>query len=97
LWYEIRNLLIISERRQRITPEDSAQFLRLLSSYPIQVVSAEDENAIFLCARQYRLSCYDAAYLALAVREGLPLATLDKALKSAAMEAGVAILGNAAS
>ena len=37
LWYEIRNLLVVNERRKRLTVEDSTQFLRLLSSYPIQI------------------------------------------------------------
>jgi predicted nucleic acid-binding protein len=91
-WYEIRNLLVISERRQRITAADSAQYLKLLSAYPIQVESIEDEDAIFRCARQYRLSFYDAAYLAVALRNHLPLATLDKALQAAALAAGVALL-----
>jgi predicted nucleic acid-binding protein len=88
-WYEIRNLLVINERRQRMTVEDSAIFLNLLSSYPIQIDPVEDEQAILRCARQYRLSFYDAAYLAVAQRNQLPLATLDKDLAAAALAAGV--------
>lgn len=91
-WYEIRNLLVINERRQRITASDSAGFLKLLASHPIQIDPVDDEEAIFRFARRYRLSFYDAAYLALAAREGLPLATLDTALQSAAVSAGVALL-----
>jgi predicted nucleic acid-binding protein len=91
-WYEIRNLLIINERRQRLTIDGSAAFLRLLSAYPIRVEQTEDELNILQLARRYRLSFYDAAYLALALRKQLPLATLDKALEAAAIAAGVAIL-----
>jgi predicted nucleic acid-binding protein len=91
-WYEVRNLLIVSERRQRITIEDTALFLELLSSYPIQVNPLEDELLTFRLARQYRLSFYDAVYLTVALREGLPLATLDKNLQAAALAAGVPLL-----
>jgi predicted nucleic acid-binding protein len=91
-WYEIRNLLVVSERRQRITFGDSAIFLDLLASYPIQVDQVEDEQAIFRFARQHRLSFYDAAYLAVAERNNLGLATLDKNLESAARAAGIPLL-----
>jgi predicted nucleic acid-binding protein len=91
-WYEVRNLLVINERRQRMTVEDSAHYLQLLSSYPIQIDPVEDEQTIFRCAREYRLSFYDAAYLAVAQRNRLPLATLDKALQAAALAAGVPLL-----
>jgi predicted nucleic acid-binding protein len=91
-WYEVRNLLVISERRQRMTIGDSALFLELLSSYPIQVDPVQDEQATLRFARQYRLSFYDAAYLAVAHRNRIVLATLDKDLKAAALAAGVPLL-----
>jgi predicted nucleic acid-binding protein len=91
-WYEVRNLLVVNERRQRMTVEDSAHYLELLSSFPIQVDPFEDEQAVFRCAREYRLSFYDAAYLAVAQRNRLPLATLDKDLRNAALAAGVPLL-----
>jgi predicted nucleic acid-binding protein len=91
-WYEVRNLLLVNERRQRITEADSATFLRLLSSYPIEIDAREDEAAIFRLAREYRLSFYDAAYLELARRQDVPLATLDKALAAAARGLGVPLL-----
>lgn len=84
-WYEVRNLLVTSERRLRTTVEDTAQFLELLYSYPIQVDPVQDEQATFQFARKYRLSFYDAAYLAVAHRNRIPLATLDKALQAAAV------------
>jgi predicted nucleic acid-binding protein len=91
-WYEIRNLLIVSERRQRITAADTATFLELLSAFPIQFEQAEDESSILRLARLYQLSFYDAAYLALALQHQVPLATLDKPLRAAAFAAGVPLL-----
>jgi predicted nucleic acid-binding protein len=91
-WYEIRNLLVISERRQRLRISDTVVFLDLLSAHPIQIEQVEDEQAILGLARQYRLSFYDAAYLAVALRHQIPLATLDKDLEAAAIAAGVTML-----
>jgi len=91
-WYEMRNILVISERRQRITAGDSGIFLDLLASYPIQIDAVDDEQRILQLARQFRLSFYDAAYLAVAQRNQIPLATLDKALEAAALAAGIALL-----
>jgi predicted nucleic acid-binding protein len=45
-------------------------------------------------ARDHRLSAYDAAYLELALRERLPIATTDRALREAATTAGVAHFGS---
>jgi predicted nucleic acid-binding protein len=91
-WYEVRNLLVINERRQRMTVEDSAHYLELLSSFPIHFDSVEEDQIVFRFARQYRLSFYDAAYLAVAQRNRVPLATIDKALRDAAVAAGVSLL-----
>jgi predicted nucleic acid-binding protein len=75
-----------------MTVEDSARYLELLSSFPIQVDPVEDEQAVLRSAREYRLSFYDAAYLAVAQRNRIPLATLDKALQAAALAAGIPLL-----
>lgn len=75
-----------------MTTADSKIFLELLSSYPIQVDSVQDEETTFRLARQYRVSFYDAAYLAVAQRNGVSLATVDKALQDAAQAAGVPLL-----
>ena len=91
-WYEVRNLLVINKRRQRMTVEDTARYLQLLASFPIQIDRVQDEQAVFRCARQYRLSFYDAVYLVLAQRNQVPLATLDKDLRNAALAAGVPLL-----
>jgi predicted nucleic acid-binding protein len=91
-WYEVRNILVVNERRGRITADESAAFLRILSTYPIRIEPDGEEADIFRIARRCRLSFYDAAYLALAVRERLPLATLDKNLENAATMEKVELL-----
>jgi predicted nucleic acid-binding protein len=91
-WYEIRNILVLNERRGRIAPEDSAQFLRDLQQLSIEVDFPRDDTRVLNLTRKHGLTVYDAAYLALAVREHLPLATLDKVLASAAEAAGVPLL-----
>jgi predicted nucleic acid-binding protein len=96
LWpFEVANVLALAERKQRITQEGIAEFLETLRRLPIQV---ERREALWLCqailplVRQHRLSAYDAAYLELAKRERLGLATLDHALQHASRVVGVAVL-----
>ena len=91
-WFEVRNILIVNERRRRITESDTASFLLSLSLLRFRVDQSPDEAAVLRLARTHRLSVYDAAYLELAQREGLPLATLDADLRRAAAGEGVALL-----
>jgi predicted nucleic acid-binding protein len=91
-WYEIRNILLINERRQRLTEADSEEFLQNLAPMPIQIDQSGTQDAIFRLARKFRLSYYDAAYLEVAERRSLPLSTLDTALQSAAAAAGVPLM-----
>jgi predicted nucleic acid-binding protein len=95
-WFEVRNTLIVSERRQRITESGTATFLRSLARLRLRVDRSPDENAILKLARAHRLSVYDAAYLELAQREGLPLATLDADLRRAAASEGMAVVSSGA-
>ena len=92
-WFEIRNALIVSERRRRITDGDTAAFLRTMSVLPIQIEPLPDAAAVLTLARRYRLPVYDAAYLELAQRHGLPLASLDRALILAAQAETVPLIG----
>jgi predicted nucleic acid-binding protein len=91
-WFEVRNILVVNERRRRIAAPETAAFLLNLSRLRIRVDRVPDENAVLRLARTRRLSVYDAAYLELAQREGLPLATLDTDLQKAAAGEGVALL-----
>ncbi len=92
-WFEVRNILIVNERRGRLVEADTATFLRGLSRLGIVIDRATEESAVLTLARRYRLTVYDASYLELAQREAISLATLDKDLKAAAKAAGAALLG----
>ncbi len=92
-WYEIRNILALNERRGRIAPDDCVQFIRALEQFKIEIVFPQDSARMMELCHKYALSVYDAAYLAIAQREQLPLATLDKALSAAASAERVPILG----
>ncbi|GAB1542877.1 type II toxin-antitoxin system VapC family toxin [Scytonema sp. NUACC21] len=92
---EIANVLLVAERRNRMTQEQSSQAIALLQSMLIQVDSATDTNALgatLVLGRQEGLAAYDAAYLELALRLGLPLATLDTRLAEAATRCGVELV-----
>ena len=93
-WFELRNGLIVNERRGRITEAETARFLRRLSRFPIAIDDVRNEAAVLSVARRHRLTVYDAAYLELAIREGVPLATLDGPLAGAARTEGVPVLGD---
>ncbi len=96
LWhFELTNMLIQAERRKRIGADDATALLGFLDSLPIETDSetpALRRRDVWILARRHKLTSYDAAYLELAIRAGLPLATHDQALARAAMECGVAVL-----
>ena len=96
IWFlEVANVLAISERRGRTNQAKITKFLQLLRSLPIIVDVKTEEKAftdVLTLARTHQLTSYDAAYLELALREGLPLATLDEGLKRVALNIGVTIL-----
>lgn len=95
LWeLEVSNVLLAGERRDRLTESQSARFVALLAQLPILVDTASvDVGAVLAAGRQHLLTAYDAAYLVLAEREGVPLATLDARLRAAAQAVGVAVIG----
>jgi len=92
-WFEVRNTLIVNERRGRITEADTAAFLRELTRLGVMVDRTPEETAVLALARTHRLTVYDASYLELAQREALPLATLDQPLRAAALAAGTSLVG----
>lgn len=93
LYFEIRNVLIVNERRGRLTDEQSERFLQNLKRLPIEIDQDCDDVRLLALARKHKLTVYDATYLELAVRQRLPLATLDAALERAARVEGVGIVG----
>lgn len=93
LWpLEIRNVLVVSERRGRIESADADAFLRDLDRLPIRVRHDTDLRALVALARKHQLTSYDAAYLDLAIRTSATLATLDESLVRAALEEGVKLI-----
>ena len=91
-WFEVRNTLIVNERRGRLSEADTAIFLRELSRFGVMLDRTPQEPAILTFARQHRLTVYDASYLELAQREAIPLATLDNHLRKAAAALGIALI-----
>jgi predicted nucleic acid-binding protein len=94
-WFEVRNVLLIGERRGRTMREHSERFLDFLRGLPIEIAPLPKELAVLSLARRHQLSFYDAAYLELAQRERIALATLDRALARAAVTEGVELIGAA--
>jgi predicted nucleic acid-binding protein len=92
-WHlEVANTLLVGERRKRSTQANTVTWLGFLAALPIVVDEESSAHAFgntLSLARDHGLSAYDAAYLELAMRRGLPLATLDDKLKTAAAAAGV--------
>ena len=96
-WFlEVANALIVGERRKRIKGADVSQFLRELNNLLIRVDDQLPIRAfehIVPLSRTHTLTTYDAAYLDLALRKQLPLASLDDDLRRAATALGVQVLG----
>ncbi len=96
LWaLEAANVIAKSQRLGKITLAQASAFIELLDKLDIAVDASTATRALHVIldlARQFGLSAYDAAYLELALREGLPLATLDARLEAAAREAGVLLV-----
>lgn len=93
---EVANALLNAERGARhLQRAQTLQFVEKLASLPVQVAWSSPERAlgpVLETARLQKLTSYDASYLELAMREDLPLATLDRALQAAARRAGVQLL-----
>lgn len=88
LWrWEVSNVLLMAERRRRITKGEVNSHLSLLGSLPIvpdEMATNQAWNSTYLLAQKHGLTSYDAAYLEVALRRGLPLASLDSQLRQAA-------------
>ena len=91
---EVVNVLLVAERQKRLSESDSIRFLTLLSQLPILVEYERPEmmKELLALARSNNLSSYDASYLDLAMRKGVPIATLDNKLIEAAKRIDVPIL-----
>ncbi|MBZ9791856.1 type II toxin-antitoxin system VapC family toxin [Rhizobium sp. 3T7] len=83
-WHEMRNILLVAERNRRIASEDILGCLVRLEILPLRTMFDDDHQTIVRLARRHQLSGYDAAYLALALAQAVPLVTTDAKLKQAA-------------
>jgi predicted nucleic acid-binding protein len=99
LWHlELVNALAAGERKRRITPARTSEFIALIGGLPIVIDEQTPKLAlgtVLDLARSERLSAYDAGYLELAMRRGIPLATKDDALAKVARRVGVMLLPTA--
>lgn len=95
LWpLEVANALLMGERRKRSTEAETIKWTSILSSLPLVIDGETNVHAwsdTLNLARGHDLTAYDAAYLELAIRRRLPLATIDGKLKLAASAVGVAL------
>jgi predicted nucleic acid-binding protein len=92
---EVANALAVGERRRRITEDKVRRFAEQLRALPIEVDAEGALEALdraLPLARGLHVSAYDALYLELARRRGLPLATLDQRLAAAASQLSIALM-----
>lgn len=96
LWlYEVVNVTELAARKGRISAEKAEGFVQALADLPIESESITRERMfgpVRALDRQYQLTAYDAAYLELAIRRDLPIASYDAALLTAAKAAGVTLV-----
>jgi predicted nucleic acid-binding protein len=96
-WHvEVSNAVAVSRRRGRFNPVFRDGIVSRFLALPVMTDSAVPASiypAVIQCAEAHSLSAYDAAYLELARRMKVPLATLDKALAQAAKVEGVSLIG----
>ena len=92
-WYELRNLLLAAERRGRIDERYSDVSMARIRRLPVRCPGDPEDHHTLALARSHRLTAYDASYLALAIREGCPLVSLDRRLHDAAAAEGIAPFG----
>jgi len=93
---EVVNVLLVAERKKRLSEADSVRFVTLLTQLPIVIEQDQPERMmkeIMALARRHNLSSYDASYLDLSMRMDIPIATLDNNLRAAAQRSQVSIVG----
>lgn len=91
-WFELRNVALVGLRRDRISPDHLVDVLARIDRAAIELEPMPGSSAVFDLARRHNLTFYDAAYLELALREDIALATLDHALVRAATAEGVLLI-----
>ena len=92
-WFEVRNVVLMNERKGRLTRDRAEGALTFLRLQPVSLDHDADEVRLLDLARAHKLTAYDAAYLEVAQRLAIPLASHDRALNRAARAIGVESLG----
>lgn len=92
IWAELRNVLVMNERRGRIPPAELHNALTDVEDLGISLDASPDSDTVLSLARMHRLTVYDALYLELALRRGAVLMSLDRALTAAARTCGLTVL-----
>ena len=90
-WVEVRNALVIAERKGRVTQEDTAAAVQAIDALGVHLDQAPDSASLLRLARTHGLTAYDAMYLELSIRQQRPLATLDRRLGAAAQAEGITL------
>jgi predicted nucleic acid-binding protein len=91
--YEVANVVLMAERRGKLTEFQATRFIELLGRLPINVdLEPPQISTVLAVGRRHGLTAYDAAYLVIAERDGIPLATKEENLRAAAAAAGVPLL-----
>jgi predicted nucleic acid-binding protein len=97
LWvWEILNVVAVTVKRRRLTPERADEFLRQLGNLNFRIdapPAITDFPRLQALAQRHKLTAYDVAYLDLAMRLSLPLASVDDDLRKSALTEGIEILG----
>ncbi|MDE0249052.1 MAG: type II toxin-antitoxin system VapC family toxin [Gammaproteobacteria bacterium] len=88
-WSELQNVLLSAERRGRIDEHYADAAIARIRQLSVRCPGEPEDHHILALARSHRLTAYDATYLALAIREGCPLASLDRRLNNAAAVEGL--------
>lgn len=92
LWVELRNILVVIERKGRLEESETDEILAAVDALGISLDSTADSDHVMALARRHGLTAYDSTYLELALRRNEPIASLDKALVAAARREKVDIL-----
>ena len=94
LWaLEVMNVLLVAERRARLLPSESEEFIGLLRLLPIAIEPSPGiSSRVMDLGRAYRLSAYDATYVELALCKGLPMATKDETVRGVLALLGIEIV-----
>ncbi len=90
-WHEVRNVLVVAERKKRSEPNTAECHVQRLRGLPLGTDNGQDDGQTIAMARRHGLSGYDAAYMETAKRRGAKLATLDRKLAAAADDEGISL------